>query len=163
MARGGAQRAMSHTILARQLLDPDEDIASLNRENLAKYDALIIYANTEEIGPDQEKALLEERLHYERELLRALLGPAGLALELAHRLEALCLEVARLDRSILLFIQRQPGTNTVAVAERVKAEVELYPGVQHGFAFPQRWCFDKPAAERHWERLFALYRRRLPA
>lgn len=27
MARGGAQRAMSHTILARQLLDPDEDIA----------------------------------------------------------------------------------------------------------------------------------------
>ena len=31
----------------------------------------------------------------------------------------------------------------------------------HGFAFPQRWCYDKPAAERHWERLIALYRRRL--
>ena len=29
---------------------------------------------------------------------------------------------------------------------------ELYPGVHHGFAFPQRWCYDKPAAERHWER-----------
>jgi carboxymethylenebutenolidase len=40
-------------------------------------------------------------------------------------------------------------------------EIELYPGVHHGFAFPQRWCFDKPAAERHWERLIALYRRRL--
>lgn len=40
-------------------------------------------------------------------------------------------------------------------------ELELYPGVHHGFAFPQRWCFDKPAAERHWERLIALYRRRL--
>jgi carboxymethylenebutenolidase len=40
-------------------------------------------------------------------------------------------------------------------------EIELYPGVHHGFAFPQRWCYDKPAAERHWERLFALYRRRL--
>jgi carboxymethylenebutenolidase len=40
-------------------------------------------------------------------------------------------------------------------------ELELYPGVHHGFAFPQRWCYDKPAAERHWERLFALYRRRL--
>jgi len=40
-------------------------------------------------------------------------------------------------------------------------EVELHPGVHHGFAFPQRWCYDKPAAERHWERLFALYRRRL--
>ena len=41
-------------------------------------------------------------------------------------------------------------------------EIELYPGVHHGFAFPQRWCYDKPAAERHWERLLALYRRRLP-
>jgi carboxymethylenebutenolidase len=40
-------------------------------------------------------------------------------------------------------------------------EIELYPGVHHGFAFPQRWCYDKPAAERHWERLLALYRRRL--
>ena len=38
-------------------------------------------------------------------------------------------------------------------------ELEIYPGVHHGFAFPQRWCYDKPAAERHWERLIALYRR----
>ena len=40
-------------------------------------------------------------------------------------------------------------------------EIELYSGVHHGFAFPERWCYDKPAAERHWERLIALYRRRL--
>ena len=40
-------------------------------------------------------------------------------------------------------------------------EIELHPGVHHGFAFPERWCYDKPAAERHWERLIALYRRRL--
>ena len=40
-------------------------------------------------------------------------------------------------------------------------ELEVQPGVHHGFAFPQRWCYDKPAAERHWERLIALYRRRL--
>jgi len=40
-------------------------------------------------------------------------------------------------------------------------EIEVYPGVHHGFAFPQRWCYDNPAAERHWERLIALYRRRL--
>ena len=40
-------------------------------------------------------------------------------------------------------------------------ELEMYPHVHHGFAFPQRWCYDKPAAERHWERLIALYRRRL--
>ncbi len=40
-------------------------------------------------------------------------------------------------------------------------EIELHPGVHHGFAFPGRWCYDQPAAERHWERLIALYRRRL--
>jgi len=40
-------------------------------------------------------------------------------------------------------------------------ELEIHPGVHHGFAFPGRWCYDKPAAERHWERLIALYRRRL--
>lgn len=40
-------------------------------------------------------------------------------------------------------------------------ELEIHLGVHHGFAFPQRWCYDKPAAERHWERLIALYRRRL--
>jgi carboxymethylenebutenolidase len=40
-------------------------------------------------------------------------------------------------------------------------ELEMYPGVHHGFAFPQRKIYDKPAAERHWERLIALYRRKL--
>ncbi len=40
-------------------------------------------------------------------------------------------------------------------------ELEWQPKVHHGFAFPERWCYDKPAAERHWERLIALYRRRL--
>jgi len=42
-----------------------------------------------------------------------------------------------------------------------KGEIELYPGVHHGFAFPERWCYDVPAAERHWERLIALYRKTL--
>lgn len=40
-------------------------------------------------------------------------------------------------------------------------EIEIYPGVHHGFAFPQRKVYDQAAAERHWERLIALYRRRL--
>jgi len=42
-----------------------------------------------------------------------------------------------------------------------RVEVELYPKVEHGFAFPQRAAYNKEAAERHWERLVALYRRRL--
>src|SRR5215510_6620084 len=39
--------------------------------------------------------------------------------------------------------------------------LEIQMGVHHGFAFPQRKIYDKAAAERHWERLIALYRRRL--
>jgi carboxymethylenebutenolidase len=36
-------------------------------------------------------------------------------------------------------------------------EIELHSGVHHGFAFSQRWCYDKHAAERP----ISLYRRRL--
>jgi carboxymethylenebutenolidase len=43
----------------------------------------------------------------------------------------------------------------------MKTEVEWYPGVEHGFAFPQRPAYNKAAAERHWERLSALWRRNL--
>jgi carboxymethylenebutenolidase len=48
-----------------------------------------------------------------------------------------------------------------ALESRDMTEVEHCPGVEHGFAFPQRAAYDKAAAERHWERLVALYRRRL--
>jgi carboxymethylenebutenolidase len=43
----------------------------------------------------------------------------------------------------------------------VNAEVEIYPGVEHGFAFPGRPAYNRDAAERHWERLFALFERNL--
>ena len=43
----------------------------------------------------------------------------------------------------------------------LKTEVEVYPGVEHGFAFPARPVYHKPSAERHWERLFSLFRRNL--
>jgi carboxymethylenebutenolidase len=44
----------------------------------------------------------------------------------------------------------------------VKHRIEWYPGAEHGFAFPQReGIYHKPSAERHWERLFALFGRRL--
>jgi carboxymethylenebutenolidase len=53
------------------------------------------------------------------------------------------------------------GLKASLAAGNIGAEVEIYPGVEHGFAFPQRPAYDKPAAERHWERLNALFRRRL--
>ena len=48
---------------------------------------------------------------------------------------------------------RTTGTN---------ARVEWYPGTHHGFAFPTRGpVYNKEAAERHWERLHALFARNL--
>jgi carboxymethylenebutenolidase len=54
------------------------------------------------------------------------------------------------------------------IIEKVKAgmtgtnhEVEVYPGTHHGFAFPKRPVYHRDAAERHWERLLALYHRNL--
>ena len=46
-------------------------------------------------------------------------------------------------------------------ADGANAEVEIYPGTHHGFAFPKRPVYDKQGAERHWERLISLYRRNL--
>ena len=43
----------------------------------------------------------------------------------------------------------------------VPHRIEWYPGVEHGFVFPQRAIYDRDAAERHWERLFSLFRRTL--
>jgi carboxymethylenebutenolidase len=45
--------------------------------------------------------------------------------------------------------------------DSANAEVEIYPGTHHGFAFPKRPVYHRDAAERHWERLLALYRRNL--
>jgi carboxymethylenebutenolidase len=44
----------------------------------------------------------------------------------------------------------------------INYRLEWYPGAEHGFAFPQRQgIYHKASAERHWERLFALFRRNL--
>jgi len=40
--------------------------------------------------------------------------------------------------------------------------IEWYAGAEHGFVFPLRaGIYNKPGAERHWERLFDLFRRNL--
>jgi carboxymethylenebutenolidase len=43
----------------------------------------------------------------------------------------------------------------------VAHRIEVYPDTEHGFAFPQRPVYVKDAGERHWERMFALYERKL--
>ena len=42
----------------------------------------------------------------------------------------------------------------------IHSRIEWYPGTLHGFVFPSRQGkYNKAAAERHWERLLAMYRR----
>ena len=42
----------------------------------------------------------------------------------------------------------------------IKSRIEWYPGTEHGFVFPLRkGKYHKEAAERHWERLLAMYGR----
>jgi carboxymethylenebutenolidase len=44
----------------------------------------------------------------------------------------------------------------------IRHRIEWYPGTHHGFAFPSRTgMYDARAAERHWERLYALFERNL--
>ncbi len=50
---------------------------------------------------------------------------------------------------------------TLMAAAKVRGAIEFYPEAEHGFAFPKRRAFHKASAERHWERLFALFRRNL--
>jgi carboxymethylenebutenolidase len=42
----------------------------------------------------------------------------------------------------------------------INYRIEIYPDTEHGFVFPSRQGkYHKAAAERHWERLFALFDR----
>jgi carboxymethylenebutenolidase len=43
----------------------------------------------------------------------------------------------------------------------VRHRLEIFPGAAHGFTFPERYCHHKPSSERAWERVFALFERRL--
>jgi carboxymethylenebutenolidase len=44
----------------------------------------------------------------------------------------------------------------------IRGTIEVYPEAHHGFAFPTRKSvYHKASSERHWERLFDLFRRNL--
>jgi carboxymethylenebutenolidase len=48
-------------------------------------------------------------------------------------------------------------------AGQVRFELEVYPGVSHGFAVTDTPVYDRAAAERHWERVLRLLAEALPA
>jgi carboxymethylenebutenolidase len=48
-----------------------------------------------------------------------------------------------------------------AKTHKPASEVEVYPAAGHGFVYPNGQAYDRASAERHWERMFSLFRRRL--
>jgi len=46
---------------------------------------------------------------------------------------------------------------------QVRHQIEVHPGTEHGYSFPERDMFQKEAAERNWERIFAMFQRQLGA
>ncbi|WP_395704296.1 dienelactone hydrolase family protein [Aquabacterium sp.] len=59
-----------------------------------------------------------------------------------------------------------PPADVVKLEQALQASglphrVEWYPQAEHGFVFPQRAVYHRASAERHWERLFALFGRTL--
>ncbi|MEZ5596316.1 MAG: dienelactone hydrolase family protein [Pseudomonadales bacterium] len=54
------------------------------------------------------------------------------------------------------------GLDAYLAGTGVRYRIEWYPDTHHGFVFPQRaGMYHKAAAERHWERLLALFARQL--
>jgi len=52
------------------------------------------------------------------------------------------------------------GLDDYLAGTGIRYQVEWYPDTHHGFVFPQRdGMYHKASAERHWERLFSLFRR----
>ena len=52
------------------------------------------------------------------------------------------------------------GLDDYLAGTGIQYQVEWYPNTHHGFVFPLRdGMYHKASAERHWERLFALFRR----
>lgn len=53
-------------------------------------------------------------------------------------------------------------TLTEALREaNVSLESEVHPQTEHGYTFPERYCYRESAAEASWSKIFALFRRRL--
>lgn len=54
-----------------------------------------------------------------------------------------------------------PDLKAALDASKVSYRLDIWPGTEHGFCFPQRAAYAEKAAEDVWKLVFDLYRRRL--
>jgi carboxymethylenebutenolidase len=82
-------------------------------------------------------------------------GVADLAVQASGELYIACAETDHYAPTEMI-----NGLTRHLAAHPVRARVEVYPGTEHGFAFPGRGAlFHKASAETHWSRLHALFAR----
>jgi carboxymethylenebutenolidase len=55
-----------------------------------------------------------------------------------------------------------PDLKEALEKNNVPYQLDIWPGTEHGFCFPERPLYKADAAEAVWEKVFDLYRRRLP-
>ncbi len=53
--------------------------------------------------------------------------------------------------------EHQAALATALTEANVTHQIELYPNVKHGFAVPDFPVYDEAAAEKHWQRVLALF------
>ena len=56
---------------------------------------------------------------------------------------------------------RDAGQAVRRLQANVRYRSIVHPGTVHGYALPDRDIFDKAAANRDWENIFAMFRRQL--
>ena len=54
-----------------------------------------------------------------------------------------------------------PDLKATLAKTGVTSTVDIYPGTHHGFAFPERAVYDTLAAEDSWDKIFAMWQRKL--
>ena len=54
-----------------------------------------------------------------------------------------------------------PDLKTALAKTDVKNTIKIFPGTQHGFAFPERAVYETIASEQTWADMFAMWDRHL--
>jgi len=97
----------------------------------------------------------------------ASLHPTGL---ISERQDSVHLLAQRLCGEVYCgYAEKDPHTPAALVAQmkkllwhrQVRLRYVVHAGAEHGYALPDRDIFDKQAANRDWERIFAMFRRQL--
>ena len=98
-------------------------------------------------------------LHGTRMLGDTMHGPAPLRLAGQFRGELYC-GFAEHDRHMTMEQIREMAD--LLKPHKVKYRYAVHPGAIHGYSLPNRDVYDKAAAERDWEHIFAMFHRQIP-